>query len=206
MTDFLQHYINTICIERAPPGSNYLKGETPGHFYTWQFYLRRAVFQPPILKEITKRFFDMIGEDTLQQVQLAGVESSATAMLMAFQQEAFDRYIFLNVFSIRKTRKAHGLQNWIEGTVNEKPVLLVDDILSEARLSRSTLLHAEKILDLHRITLHPECFVLVHKAYYTAAPTVKLEKTALKVNSLFNLNDFDLSHDEFFNKKEKQSP
>ncbi len=191
---YARNYINDCCIMRVPAGSKDLPSKGNKGYYRWQFYLRRAFFNPTILRFITNDFFGKYG-DLLRDgaVQLAGVESASTPMLTAFALEAEKSGYPVNVFSIRKEAKKYGLRNWIEGVPTDKPVILVDDLVSP---NHYTMLLAMRVLDAHKIPLSGHVYASVYKTFTPDDPIERDGKKYL-VNHIFSLNDFDLLLEDY---------
>ncbi len=191
---YARNYINDCCIARVPKGSTDLPSKGLKGYYRWQFYLRRAFFDPTILRFITNDFFCKYG-DLLRDgaVQLAGVESASTPMLTAFALEADRSGYPVNVFSIRKEAKKYGLKNWIEGAPTDKPVILVDDLVSQ---NHYTMLLAMRVLAAHSIPLSGHIYAAVYK---THTPDVPIEQggKSYRVNHIFSLHDFDLMLEDY---------
>lgn len=195
---YVRDFINDNCIERTPPGCpHYLLNVNLKQYYTWQFYTRAAMLNPIVLELVTDHFFYMF-EPILQDVQLAGVESASTPFLTAFVMRAYQKGIDLNAFSIRKDRKPYGKKNWIEGRVLNKPVMLIDDLTSE---SHKTIFHASRILNLHRIDTINQNYCLIQKQKRSEVKPVQLETGEVHINSMFMLDDFDLTFKEYWAKK-----
>jgi orotate phosphoribosyltransferase len=190
---FVRDFINEHCIERTQPGNQtYLAGYGTSTPYIWQFYLRAAMLHPAVIELVTDHFFSVFGS-IIPDIQIAGVESSSTSLLTAFVMRAASMGINLNAFSIRKERKGYGKRNWIEGFVTLKPVLIIDDIISE---NHKTIHHADRVLNMHRIATVNHAYCLVHKQKDRSVPVV-LERGPIKVHSMFYLNDFDLTYKDY---------
>ena len=195
---YARDFINDRCIARVPKGSQDLLAKGGKGYYRWQFYLRAAFFNPAILRLITNDFFAKFGwllrDDA---VQLAGVESASTPLLTAFALEASRCGHPVNVFSIRKAAKAYGRLNWIEGIPTDRPVLLVDDLVSDKHY---TMLHAMKVLDDHQIPMINHVYAALYK---TPNPTDAIERKGrvYRVSHVFSLNDFDLLFEDYESRK-----
>ncbi len=191
---YARNFINDRCIMRVPKGGTDLVQKGGGGFYSWQFYLRAAFFEPKILRFITNDFFAKYGALLRTgRVQIAGVESAATPMLTAFSLEA-DRCGYpVNVFSIRKEVKAYGRRNWIEGNFTQDPVIIVDDVVSPVHF---TMIHAMEILETHKIPLTGYLYSLLYK---THKPDSMVQRNGKRyhVDRLFCLNDFDLLYEDY---------
>ncbi len=191
---YARNFINDRCIARVPKGSTDLLAKGGKGYYRWQFYLRAAFFNPAILQLITNDFFAKFGHLMRDDaVQLAGVESASTPMLTAFALEA-DRCGYpVNVFSIRKEVKAYGRRNFIEGIPTDKPVILLDDLVSP---NHYTMLHAMSVLDAHKIPMTGHVYAALYKTFH---PEDVIERKGRRygVSYVFSLNDFDLMLEEY---------
>ncbi len=196
---YARNYVNDHCIWRVPNGSKDLPamgapGKLGAGFYRWQFYLRSAFFNPLVMRIIVNDFFAKFGfllRDNA--VQLAGVESAAMPMLTAFSLEAARCGHPVNVFSVRKEAKAYGRRNWLEGTVTDKPVLLIDDLISSAHY---TVMHAQDILAMHDIDMIGHMYCFMYKTHTPDDPVVRHGKS-YDISHIFTLNDFDLLLEDY---------
>lgn len=190
---FARRFINDNCIARVPPGSKALPsymGQGTG-YYTWQFYLREALFNPRILNIVVADFMAKY-EATIKEghIQLAGVESASTPILTGIAIAAHQRGHNLNVFSIRKEQKPYGKKNWVEGKVEDnKMVMLIDDLTST---SHKTAIHAASVLFNHAIPVANHIYAMVFKSKTPQDNRIKLLGRDVAVGYMFSLNDFDL--------------
>lgn len=194
--DWVRDFINDHCIVRVPPGSKDLLAHPgTGGWYEWQFYLRAALFEPRVLRAVTVDFLDRYaGPLSTGAVQLAGVESASTPLLTAFALASAAAGCPVNVFSIRKERKAYGLRNWIEGrALQDVPALLVDDIVSEAH---ATAIHGANVLADHGIPLASRAYALVYKTMEPERP-IRLLGHDVTIDAPFSLRDFNLTVAEY---------
>jgi hypothetical protein len=79
---FVCDYINNNCIARVPPGSKALPsymGQGSG-YYTWQFYLREALFNPRVLDIVVKDFISKYQEPIAMLVDDLTSTSHKTAI------------------------------------------------------------------------------------------------------------------------------
>jgi hypothetical protein len=190
---FVRKFINDNCIARVPPGSKALPsymGQGSG-YYTWQFYLREALFNPKILNIVVKDFLSKY-EELIKSglVQLCGVESASTPILTGIAIACCHRGYNVNVFSVRKEQKPYGKKNWLEGRVLEnKLTMLVDDLTST---SHKTSIHAASVLFNHAIPLADQSYAMVFKTDKPENNKIKLLGREVTVGFMFSLNDFDL--------------
>lgn len=198
----VRNFINDNCIERRPKGSKELPAyNSPGKFYTWQFYLRKLMFNPKLMSIVVDDFYSKFG-GRIDEFQIAGVESASTALLYAIISDK--RSNNLNAFSIRKEQKPYGLKNWIEGNVNDKPVLLIDDLVSGGH---KTFNHAMSVLNWLNIKTIDEVYAVVFKVHLEEnnGPYFQYNEKYINVKSLFTLDDFILPYEEYEIKQIKEA-
>jgi orotate phosphoribosyltransferase len=198
LRELARNYINDKCFLRAPEGSAWLPRSSgkPG-FSRWMIYLRRAMYDPTIMAIIAADFFNRFG-GVLQkrEVQLAGVENSAVPLLCAFSMYAQQHKVPINIFSIRKDKKQHGAQNWVEGAVTKQTVLLVDDLTSQGHVTTN---HALNVLAGYKLPVWPSTYSVIYKTRHPSRTITWQDKT-LSVSSMFCLLDFDPTYEEYHEK------
>ena len=139
----VRKYIDDNCIFRCDPDVQYTQTLEPGFIYPkqvaksggwrFQFFLRKLLFDPHI-NPIVGKLFDGLLPAIKEEYQLCAIESGGTPLAMliqSYQQRLAGKPI--NLFSVRKERKASGLFNMIEGTPNDLPVVYVDDLVNSGR-------------------------------------------------------------------------
>lgn len=181
---FLRDFINDYCIVRCPPGY-YIKGCLPGQVYSWQFYLRNAIYFAPALVCIVEEFNRHIDSE---KFQYAAMESAGPPILTAIQMLRFatnPKEDFVS-FAIRKERKKYGMMNWFEGMPGlDKSVVLIDDISN----SKSTLIRAKQIVEDHGLNVDHALSIIDKKGIDNVS--------GLPVNSIFSIDDFDLTWESY---------
>lgn len=198
MREWLYDYINDHCIERVGPDDNLLQGKLPNTYYSWQFYLRRGLFNSEFLTFSGLLFWEMFAQKYNEKpFQIAGLETAATPLIVGITMTARMLDVRVNSFSIRKERKEYGLRNRFEGTPNEDPVLLVDDMCN----SKNSLLLAKQYVEEEGLSLYNQAFVLVNKNVHGEDDTDKYIGDQMKVRSLFNATEFPLSYQLYHAKK-----
>lgn len=190
----LREFINDNCIFRCPPGY-FLKGIPAGHAYSWQFYLRKAIFHKIAGPLITEWF---VGQHN-KGVQYAAMESAGPPILSAMQTYKFfdpetKNDELIPGFAIRKDQKKYGLMNWIEGPVEELPVVLLDDIAN----SKTTLIRAKDVCESFGMEV-VGALAIVNKKESSDVNGVPLR-------SMFVLDDFDLDWKSYYNKHPDREP
>lgn len=196
--EWLRNYINEYCIVRVPPDKTPMYGKAPGSRYTWQFYLRRGLFNHRFNYRMALLFLDMIQtEYNYFDFQISGLETASTPMISVIPLIASNYNIDINAFSIRKERKNYGMFNLIEGTVRKGvPVLLMDDLSnSTSSLQRAFYVVTNELKE----TPFPATFTVVNKTRDNSSD--KSVPEFLKNLSLFNLTDFNLSYDSYIQSK-----
>ena len=80
-----------------------MDGKKPGTYYTWQFYLRRGLFDPIFLSVLSQMFIYKVEREIGHfNFQLSGLETAATPMLAAIPLVARGYDIELNAFVVKK--------------------------------------------------------------------------------------------------------
>jgi orotate phosphoribosyltransferase len=192
---FVKNFINEFCIYRVKPGEPKLPGKLPNTLYTWQFYLRRGLFNHEFLTAVSELFLQKVHEElNTFDFQIAGLETASTPLLAGIPLVAAKYGLDINAFSIRKNRKEYGLLNWIEGRVNNKPIMLIDDLCS----STASLDKAYKVLlsvNLTNILNRAFCVVNKKNVIDRNQPVVdKYLTEEIKVMYLYSLDDFNLTY------------
>lgn len=187
---FCGAYIDKQCIVRCAPGVT-MPGKIPGTTYTWQFYMRRGLFNNSFAYAISLLFLHKIEKEIGHfNFQLAGLETASTPMLTMFSLIAKMKYdIDINAFSIRKNKKEYGILNWIEGIPNEKPVMLIDDLCN----SSNSLKKAYDICLKEYLTPFDYAYAIVNKVNHASNyNTDKYLSKDIKLLYQYHLDDFDL--------------
>jgi orotate phosphoribosyltransferase len=195
LREWTREYIDSKCIYRGEP----IPGKIPGTVYTWQFYLRRGLFDYSFLSAISQMFIYKVEREIGNfDFQIAGLESASTPMLAGIPLVCAAFGLDINAFSVRKERKEYGLMNWIEGTPNDKPVMLMDDLCN----SQVSMKRAFDIVQSHDIKVYDYAFCVVNKVNKDETSEEK-EKTDkhlpknIKMMYLFDLDDFNLRNSSF---------
>jgi len=193
--EYCKQFIDKLCIWRSKNGET-LPAKTPGHNYTWMFYLRRGLFDKDFLESIAEMFIYKVEREIGHfNFQLAGMETAATPMITGIPLVCRDYGIEIESFSIRKERKEYGLRNWIEGLPNtDLPVMLVDDLCN----SQNSLLKAYSIIEQSNLSSLGSSFTIVNKAnkedIYKMDGDKYFKNANIPMNiiSLYTLDDFNL--------------
>ena len=194
----LRQAINDRGIFRCPPGSHELvsleggKGYWDKTFYEWQFYLRGPLLEPQHLTFIARCFWSVFKPRYLKQpFQISCVEQAGVPIVTAILMTAAAFGIKLHAFTVRKERKAFGLENYIEGQPNpELPALFIDDLTSP---THATLWHWIRIVSQARIRFYPRCFVVIYKGRRADLKDIATTAGNLGIDAIYTLEDFDMT-------------
>ena len=157
----VRQFFSTHAVHRVLPGQPPLLGKAPGTRYEWQIYARRALFDPAFAEVMATLALDMIAREIGHfEFQLAGLETASVPVMCAISAHARVRGVNLNVVSVRKNRKDYGLHNWIEGRLDRKRVLLVDDICNSTESLQTA---ARVLVNEYQAGLLPFTFTVVNK-------------------------------------------
>ena len=185
-------YFAENAIHKVLPGQPKLLGKAPGSRYSWQIYARKALFNPEFSEIMSILALDLIAREVGHfNFQMAGLETAAVPVMCSIQAHARVRGVNINVVSVRKNRKDYGLYNWIEGSLNNKPVLLVDDICNSTESLRTAMNVLAKEYNTNFIS---GTFTIVNKCMRDD-PNTNYNKNMpenFKPLYLFDLTDFDL--------------
>lgn len=183
--DFIDHEV----IYRADDTHPEIPGKAGGT-YVWQFYLRRASFNPHFAHALGLLFWDLFLDRYAQQpFQICAPEPSGPPIAAAIAAAAAGLKIPLNVFHARREPKSFGIDNWFDGKVNKLPVLMVDDIAASAPFMLLASLRVQQKLEL---PLYHQYFALVNKVGRGVAKKAQHTENLLagQLVALFNLNNF----------------
>jgi len=187
-----KEFIDKHCIIR----NTKMPGKVPGTWYTWIFYMRRALLDKNFMNAMSKLFIYRIHQEIGHfDFQIAGLETGATPLVVSLPIFLQKNKIDVHSFVIRKERKTYGLQNWIEGIPNDKPILLVDDLCN----SSISMKQAYDIVHQEGMQTLQYAFAVVNKVNKGIHPpsrevTDMYLPKEIKVISLFDMDDFNLTN------------
>jgi orotate phosphoribosyltransferase len=200
---FVRNFINDNCIVRVEPGSRELPSfQNQGSgYYTWQFYLREALFNPKVLDIVVQDFLSKYEKPIRAgTIQLCGVESASTPLLTGIAIACRSRGYEVNIFSIRREQKPYGKRNWLEGKIIENRLaMLVDDLTS---MSHKTAIHGASVLFNHAIPIANHIYAMVFKSPTPENNKINLLGREVTVSSMFNLTHFDLELANYLRNKQ----
>lgn len=180
--EYLQNEIEENAIYRVAPNGARLPAKQPNLTYTWQFYLRRCMFDPKFISTAAELLIEKLSST---DVQIAACEDAGVPL-----GAAMAAVLGTPMISVKKNRKVYGLMNFTEGKVTGKPILLVDDLAG----SQSTLKVAAKTLEAFKLTVASEYATLINKTQGTHPESYLNDR---KLVSLFTCDDFALSHSAY---------
>jgi len=184
--EYLQQEIEHKGIYRCEPGVH-IPAKAPNQNYTWQFYLRRCMFNP--------RFMLTAAELLLEKIDLTGKQLGACEDAGVPIACAMSHLSGVPVVSIKKARKVYGLLNFTEGPITGQPVVLVDDLAG----SQNTLKKAESLLKAFGVPVDTKYVTLLNKTQGTHQTYLDAE-----LISLFTCEDFAMSWDAYKTKYNKE--
>jgi len=152
-------------------------GGTPA----WVFDLRSALLSGSSLPDICDLMLEALRKEG--PVQFGGLETSAIALVAGLVTRAAATDPGVSGFYIRKSRRKDGFQKHIEGTLSERDIVLVDDILNSGR----SLMRQIAALEAEGRRVRAACVLIRYRdaSFYT-----EFEKRGIKVHALFSLEDF----------------
>jgi orotate phosphoribosyltransferase len=186
--EYLRTEIEHRGIYRCEPGT-YIPSKAMAKFYTWQFYLRRCLYDSKFTDSAADMLVELLSN---RDVQVGACEDAGVVLGMAIAAR-----LGTPMFSIKKTPKAYGLQNKLEGRLTGQPVLLVDDLAG----SQATLRSSRQMLTMMNITVANEYVTLINKTTGTHADAYP---DGMRLVSLFTCDDFKLTWADYvteYNKK-----
>lgn len=162
------------------------EGEMP-----WLLDFRRVLLKGKFLNIITRLFLDRLSNEGINLFQVGGLEAAAIPLVSGIVLNSSRDGVDINGFFVRKSRKKSGLLQFIEGSLNEEKIILVDDLLN----SGSSFLRQIKVLETLGRKVEAVLVVVRFKeeSYYE-----ELTNRGIKIYSLFTASDFPT----IFSKKE----
>jgi orotate phosphoribosyltransferase len=191
-------YIVNNCIIKK----NYMPGLKPGSTISWVFYFKNGLYNHEFLSAISQLFLYKVKKEIGHfDFQLAGLETASSPMLASIPLIARVLNLNINAFSIRKERRSYATQNIIDGMPNDKPVLLIDDLVNTTISYR----HCINVCAYSKLKTLDYVFTILKKSNRNVTPIessydIYLPKN-VKIISLFDLTDFDLTEPARYDKE-----
>lgn len=183
--EYLRREIENNGIYRVEPGKRRLPAKQPNMTYTWQFYLRRCMFDPKFIATAAQALVERLPDTN---VQIGACEDAGVTL-----GAAMSAVLGTPMISIKKTRKVYGLMNFTEGKVSGQPILLVDDLAG----SQTTLKVAARTLEAFKLPVADVYATLINK---TQGSHEESYLSGRKLISLFTCSDFAMSWDAYVEK------
>ncbi len=193
--DWCREYVDRECIYRVDDSHPPIPGKAGGT-YVWQFYLRRATFDPDFARRLGLLFWDHFLPVYLQQpFQVAACEPSGPPIGCAIQAAATKLGIPLNLFLVRREPK-FGTDNWFDGRVLQLPVLIVDDIAASSPFLLNASVRIQVKLNL---PLHRNYFTIVNKVGRGLSKSAQHTDVYLdgQLIALYTMNNFCHNVEQF---------
>ena len=162
----ISKYIKQYCIEYTPKGEFFF-GKLSGARYASQFYLSRLLYNIDMLEVIGEEFVNIIEEHIGHwDFQITGREWSSVPLLTFLPIYMKNQHFRnINSFMIKRKRKTYGIHNYVEGRVNDLPVLIVDDLCN----STDSFRHCEQVVKSMNMTTLPFIFAVMNKYSYASS-------------------------------------
>lgn len=131
-------------------------GKMPGDRYRSQYYLAALTHNGPMMTKVCAEFEIVLHDANIDinEIQFAGKHWSSLPILGALSY-----YFQVNTFSLRGERKRYGKHNVIEGIVEKKQVVLVDDLANSSNSFR----YCQNYLRKHGIPVNDKCLCILNK-------------------------------------------
>jgi outer membrane protein assembly factor BamB/orotate phosphoribosyltransferase len=180
----LRSIVADRCILRSPQTRIVSpKGQTQ----SWLIDMRHAFYHPEALELVAGLFWDRMAAHW--PFQVGGLEMGAIPFATAIMLEGRRRGMDTNVFIVRKERKNYGVGKLMEGSLDDRPIVVVDDILNSAGTAekvRVVLSEFERDID--------HLFVIVD--YRSEIGVRWMERWTKSSHALFHLAEFGLDREK----------
>jgi hypothetical protein len=188
--NWCREYIDRECVYRVDENHPPIPSKAPGGTYVWQFYLRRATFNPGFARRLGLLFWDHFLPVYLQQpFQVCACEPSGFPIGSTIQATATKLGVSLNLFFVRRSPK-FGTDSWFDGcALPNLPVLLVDDV---AASSPFLLWSSARVQAKLNLPLHYNYFTICNKVGRGFSKEAQHTDSYLdsQLISLFTMNNF----------------
>ncbi len=150
----------------------------------WVFDFRAALLEPSFLDALTEALWQKL--EPFYPFQLGGQETAAIPLVAGLVMKSVSKGKPVNGFYIRKSRKRYDLQQQVEGSLTDAPVILVDDLLnSGSTIQRQVLL----LKELGKQVVAVQTIV----RFRNESDYSFLTKQSIALHALFTLADFGLT-------------
>lgn len=196
--EWCREYIDREAVYRHDSNHPKIPAKAQGQEYSWQFYFRRATYNPQFSHRISLLFWDHFYPVYKQQpFQVCAVQPSGPPIGSAIQLGATALKLPLTLFSVRREPKHFGMDNWFEGRIrSDLPVLLVDDAAASTEYMREA---SARIRFKLKLPLHRNYFVIANKVGRGFSKQSQHTENYLdnELVALFTMNNFCKSAEEF---------
>jgi orotate phosphoribosyltransferase len=196
--NWCREYIDRECIYRVDTDHPPIPSKAPGGTYVWQFYLRRATFNPEFARRLGLLFWDHFLPIYQQHpFQICACEPSGPPIGSAIQAHASRLGIPLNLFVVRRSHKTFGTDNWFDGrALAQVPVLIVDDIAASSPFMLNASVRIQVKL---KLPLHRNYFTIVNKVGRGFSKQAQHTENYLdgQLIALFTMNNFCRDVEQF---------
>ena len=181
--DILKEMIRVRSFQQSEEPRFPLSSGKKSRFY---FNLKTVTMSSEGMYHIGNIVLDKIRELDLEPHAIGGLTMGAdpiahSVAVISYQR---DNRNSLQAFAIRKERKKHGLQLWIEGNVRpHDDVIIVDDVVTTGA-STIKAINVAREHDLHIMAV----IVLIDRCEENGRE--KIEKKGVKVHSIYTVHDF----------------
>lgn len=157
-----------------------------GFHEKWIFDFKSVSFNAEFLDIYAKFFWKLYSK--YYPFQLGGLESACIPLITAISIEGLRNGKKVNGFFVRKERKNTGLQNIVEGKINEEKIILVDDILNSGD-SQNKVIAALSLLFDKKVDHIFSIIQFKSNIFYNF-------NNQIKIDTIFNISDFGVSDDK----------
>jgi orotate phosphoribosyltransferase len=181
-------HLRTIIGERCVVRESAARIVSPkGRSQSWLIDLRYAFYDAEALELIAALFWDRMTRHW--PFQIGGLEMGAIPFATAIMIEGRRRGMDTNVFIVRKERKNYGVGKLMEGRLDDRPIVVVDDIVNTATTAEKVrVVLAEFGREIEHL------FVVVD--YKNEVGTRWARRWAKSRHALFDLAEFGLERGE----------
>lgn len=179
----LRAAIASTALIREKDGTVIIGSERTGAQTPWIFDFRALLLQSKWLNRYAEIFWERYAPEF--PFQVGGMETAGIALVAAIVMKGEERGTPVNGFYVRKSRKRQGLMKYIEGTLNDLPVVFVDDLINSGQsVSKGVDILAREGKNVTGV------FVMLAFRADDAYPLLK-EKN-IQMSHLFTLADFGM--------------
>lgn len=151
----------------------------------WMFDFRAVLLDPVFLDLWAELVWEEL--EPLYPFQVGGQETAAIPLVTALVLKSLQKGKKINGFYIRKSRKRYDLQQHVEGTLTDAPIVLLDDLINSGG-SIDRQVHILEGLGKRVCAVHTIVRFRDEAAY------AFLQPRAISLRSFFTVSDFNLTY------------